>query len=425
MRILVTGGTGYIGSHTAVELIQAGHKVEILDNLFNSKIEVLDYIKQIAGKKPKFYQVDLLDREALDEIFAKTKYDAVIHFAGLKAVGESVQKPLEYYKNNIDGTVNLLQSMQAHGVKKIIFSSSATVYGIQESPEYIETMTTGGQLSNPYGRTKYFIEEIMKDLCVADSEFEVALLRYFNPIGAHPSGLLGEDPNGIPNNLMPIVMQVARGQREKLGVYGDDYPTKDGTCRRDYIHVVDLAKGHMAMLDHMKPGVSIYNLGSGEPNSVKEIIAAFEKASDKELPYEVVGRRAGDLPEFWANPSKAKTELDWQTELTIDDAMIDTLNYLKNTSSQVATNVINVSKDTIPTLDTAKANVSTFGLFSNIQKTFKKAVSAYEKASGKAYPYEVAEHIDDDLPVLKTATEDKTEASWQAEPVYDDEFENL
>lgn len=332
MKVLVTGGTGYIGSHTAVELIQAGHEVEILDNLFNSKIEVLDRIEQITGKKPKFYQVDLLDREALDEIFANAEYDAVIHFAGLKAVGESVQKPLEYYKNNIDGTVNLLQSMQVHDVKKIIFSSSATVYGIQESPEYVETMTTGGQLSNPYGRTKYFIEEIMKDLCVADSEFEVALLRYFNPIGAHPSGLLGEDPNGIPNNLMPIVMQVARGQREKLGVYGDDYPTKDGTCRRDYIHVVDLAKGHMAMLDHMEPGVSIFNLGSGEPNSVKEIIAAFEKASGKELPYEVVERRAGDLPEFWANPSKAKAELDWQTELTIDDAMKDTLNFLSHES---------------------------------------------------------------------------------------------
>ncbi len=333
-KILVTGGTGYIGSHTVVELLNAGYEVEILDNLFNSKIEVLDRIEQITGKKPKFYKVDLLDRAALDDIFANTKYDSVIHFAGLKAVGESVQKPLEYYKNNIDGTINLLQSMQEHGVKKIIFSSSATVYGIQESPEYIETMTTGGQLSNPYGRTKYFIEEIMKDLCTADPEFQVALLRYFNPIGAHPSGLLGEDPNGIPNNLMPIVMQVARGQREKLGIYGDDYPTKDGTCRRDYIHVVDLAKGHMAMLDHMQPGVSIFNLGSGEPNSVMEIIAAFEKASGKELPYEVVARRAGDLPEFWANPAKAKAELSWQTELTIDDAMKDTLNFINHESEQ-------------------------------------------------------------------------------------------
>ena len=329
-KILVTGGTGYIGSHTVVELLQAGYEVEILDNLFNSKIEVLDRIEQITGIKPKFYKADLLDEAALESIFSATAYDSVIHFAGLKAVGESVQKPLEYYKNNIDGTVNLLNVMRKHGVKKIIFSSSATVYGVQDSPEYVETMTTGGHLSNPYGRTKYFIEEILKDLCVADADFEVALLRYFNPIGAHPSGLLGEDPNGIPNNLMPIVMQVVRGQRAKLGIYGDDYPTADGTCRRDYIHVVDLAKGHMVMLDHLQKGVSIFNLGSGEPNSVKEIIAAFEKASGKELPSEVVARRDGDLPEFWANPAKAKAELNWQTELTIDDAMRDTLNFLEH-----------------------------------------------------------------------------------------------
>lgn len=329
-KILVTGGTGYIGSHTVVELIQAGYEVEILDNLFNSKIEVLDKIEMIAGKKPKFYQVDLLDKDGMLEVFKGGNFDAVIHFAGLKAVGESVQKPLEYYKNNVTGTVNLLECMKETGVKKIIFSSSATVYGVQESPEYVETMKTGGELSNPYGRTKYFIEEILKDVCVADPEFEAALLRYFNPIGAHPSGLLGENPNGIPNNLMPIVMQVARGQREKLGVYGNDYPTKDGTCRRDYIHVVDLAKGHMAMLGHMKKGVSIFNLGSGEPNSVMEVIAAFNKASGKELPYEVVARRDGDLPEFWANPAKAKAELNWQTELTVDDAMKDTLNFLAN-----------------------------------------------------------------------------------------------
>lgn len=329
-KVLVTGGTGYIGSHTVVELINSGYDVEIVDNLFNSKIEVLDRIEKITGVKPKFHQVDLLDKAKLDEIFTDSQFDTVIHFAGYKAVGESVEKPLEYYKNNVDGTINLVQSMREHSVKKIIFSSSATVYGVQDSPEYIETMTTGGNLSNPYGRTKYFIEEILKDTCVADPDFQVALLRYFNPIGAHPSGLLGEDPNGIPNNLMPIVMQVARGQREKLGVYGDDYPTEDGTCRRDYIHVVDLAKGHMAMLSHMKPGVSIYNLGSGKPSSVKEIIDAFNRASGRELPYEVVGRRAGDLPEFWANPEKAKAELNWQTELTIDDAMRDTLNFLKN-----------------------------------------------------------------------------------------------
>lgn len=328
-KILVTGGTGYIGSHTVVELLNAGHEVEILDNLFNSKIEVLDKIEQLTGTKPKFHQVDLLDYAGLKSVFTSVQFDSVIHFAGLKAVGESVEKPLEYYENNVDGTINLLKCMRETNVKQIIFSSSATVYGVQDSPEYVETMTTGGQLSNPYGRTKYFIEEILKDTCVADPEFEAALLRYFNPIGAHPSGLLGEDPNGIPNNLMPIVMQVARGKREKLGVYGNDYPTKDGTCRRDYIHVVDLAKGHMAMLDHMKKGVSIYNLGSGEPNSVMEVISAFEKASGKDLPYEVVDRRAGDLPEFWANPSKAKAELNWQTELTVDDAMKDTLNFLE------------------------------------------------------------------------------------------------
>lgn len=328
-KILVTGGTGYIGSHTVVELLNAGHEVEILDNLFNSKIEVLNKIKEITGTKPKFHQVDLLNYEDLKSVFDGAHFDSVIHFAGLKAVGESVEKPLEYYENNVGGTINLLKCMRETGVKQIIFSSSATVYGVQDSPEYVETMTTGSQLSNPYGRTKYFIEEILKDTCTADPEFEAALLRYFNPIGAHPSGLLGEDPNGIPNNLMPIVMQVARGKREKLGVYGNDYPTKDGTCRRDYIHVVDLAKGHMAMLDHMKKGVSIYNLGSGEPNSVMEVISAFEKASGKALPYEVVERRAGDLPEFWANPAKAKAELNWQTELTVDDAMRDTLNFLK------------------------------------------------------------------------------------------------
>lgn len=328
-KILVTGGTGYIGSHTVVELLNAGHEVEILDNLFNSKIEVLDKIEQLTGTKPKFHQVDLLDYAGLKSVFTSVQFDSVIHFAGLKAVGESVEKPLEYYENNVGGTINLLKCMRETNVKQIIFSSSATVYGVQDSPEYVETMTTGGQLSNPYGRTKYFIEEILKDTCVADPEFEAALLRYFNPIGAHPSGLLGEDPNGIPNNLMPIVMQVARGKREKLGVYGNDYPTKDGTCRRDYIHVVDLAKGHMAMLDHMKKGVSIYNLGSGEPNSVMEVVSAFEKASGKDLPYEVVDRRAGDLPEFWANPSKAKAELNWQTELTVDDAMKDTLNFLE------------------------------------------------------------------------------------------------
>ncbi len=327
-RILVTGGTGYIGSNTAVELLSAGHEVEILDNLYNSKIEVLDEIEQITGKKPKFHQVDLLDEAGVTRVFKEGNFDAVIHFAGYKAVGESVDKPLEYYENNVTGTLHLLKAMRETGVKKIIFSSSATVYGVQESPEYVETMQTGGHLSNPYGRTKYFIEEILKDYSVADPEFQVCLLRYFNPVGAHPAGLLGDDPNGIPNNLMPFIMRVANGHLPELKIFGDDYPTEDGTCRRDYIHVVDLAKGHMAALDHLKPGVSIYNLGSGKPTSVKEIVTAFERARGEELPKSIAPRRSGDLPEFWANPAKAKAELNWQTELDIDDVMRDTLAYI-------------------------------------------------------------------------------------------------
>lgn len=329
-KILATGGTGYIGSHTVIELIQAGYEVDIIDNLFNSKATVIDDIAKITGKKPKFFKADLLNREEISEIFDNNHYDTVLHFAGLKAVGESVEKPLLYYHNNVEGTVNLLEVMQAHDVNEIIFSSSATVYGVQESPEYIETMQTGVGISNPYGRTKYFIEEIIKDQAIANKDFKAILLRYFNPVGAHPSGLIGEDPNGIPNNLMPIIMRVSDGRIPELSVYGDDYPTKDGTCRRDYIHVVDLAKGHTVCLDHLEKGVKIYNLGSGTPNSVMEIIAAFEKASGKKLPYKVVERRAGDLPEFWANANKANKELNWSTELTINDAMRDTINYLKN-----------------------------------------------------------------------------------------------
>ena len=329
-KILVTGGTGYIGSHTTIELIEAGYDVVIMDNLYNSKIEVLDKIEKITGKKPEFHHLDLLDKDGMMELMKSQRFDAVIHFAGLKAVGESVEKPLEYYKNNISGTINLLECMKETGVKKIIFSSSATVYGEQEEFEYIETMKTGGSLTNPYGRTKYFIEEILKDLSVADPEFEITILRYFNPIGAHKSGLLGEDPNGIPNNLMPIIMRVSQGRIPELSIYGDDYNTEDGTCRRDYIHVVDLAKGHIAALKNMKKGANIYNLGTGTPTSVKEMVAAFEKESGKTLPHKIVGRRAGDLPEMWANSDKAKAELGWQTELTVEDAMRDTLNYLNH-----------------------------------------------------------------------------------------------
>ena len=327
-KILVTGGTGYIGSHTVVELIKAGYEVEILDNLFNSKITVLDKIAEITGTRPKFYEVDMRDKPAMEKVFTDTQYACVIHFAGLKAVGESVEKPLEYYENNVGGTINLLECMKAHGCNKIIFSSSATVYGDPGTPEYVETMTTGQNISSPYGKTKYMIEEILKDYAAAEPLAEVSILRYFNPIGAHESGLLGEDPNGRPNNLMPIIMKVARGEYEKLSVYGDDYPTRDGSCVRDYIHVVDLAKGHIAAMEKLKPGVSIFNLGSGSGTSVFEMIQAFEKASGETLPYEVGPRRAGDLAEFYANPGKAEKELGWKTELSIDDAMRDTLNFL-------------------------------------------------------------------------------------------------
>lgn len=329
-KILATGGTGYIGSHTVIELINKGYEVEILDNLFNSKITVLDQIEKITGKRPKFYEADLLDAEKVDEIFKEGNYDAVIHFAGLKAVGESVEKPLLYYRNNIEGTLNLLDAMTKYKVNEIIFSSSATVYGVQDNPDFVETMQTGGEITNPYGRTKFFIEEIIKDYVIAHPDFEATLLRYFNPIGAHESGLIGEDPNGIPNNLMPIIMRVAEGRIKQLQVYGTDYPTEDGTCRRDYIHVVDLAKGHVAALEHMKAGVNIYNLGTGKATSVKEMIVAFEKASGKTLPHEFAPRRAGDLAEMWANPAKAEKELGWKAELTVDDAMRDTINYLKH-----------------------------------------------------------------------------------------------
>lgn len=328
-KILITGGTGYIGSHTAVELIDAGYEVEILDNLYNSKIEVLDKIAELTGVKPKFYDVDLRDAEALAKVFAEAKYGAVIHFAGLKAVGESVEQPLRYYENNVGGTINLLECMQEYGCKRLVFSSSATVYGAQDSPRYAETMRTGQDIPSPYGRTKYMIEEILKDTAVADPEFEVTILRYFNPIGAHPSGLLGEDPNDKPNNLMPIIMKVATGQIDQLSVYGDDYPTPDGSCIRDYIHVVDLAKGHLAALEHMSEGVQIYNLGSGEGRSVFEMVEAFDRASGSKLPCQIVARRAGDLAEFYADPSLAEKKLGWTTELTVDDAMKDTLRYLK------------------------------------------------------------------------------------------------
>lgn len=329
-RILLTGGTGYIGSHTAIELINKGYDVEILDNLFNSKITVLDKIEKLTGKRPKFYEVDLLDKEGMEKVFAEGRYDLVIHFAGLKAVAESVKNPLLYYKNNVSGTVNLLECMKEYGVKNIIFSSSATVYGQQKESRMVETMSTGNGITNPYGKTKFVIEEILKDVAAADEAFSVVILRYFNPVGNHPSGLIGEDPNGIPNNLMPIIMKVYRGEIPELNVYGDDYQTPDGTCIRDYIHVVDLAKGHVAAAENMKNGVNIYNLGSGRGTSVKEMVELFEKCSGKPLPHRIAGRREGDLGELVAEPGKAEKELNWKTGLTVEDAIRDTLAYLNN-----------------------------------------------------------------------------------------------
>ena len=334
MKILVTGGTGFIGSHTAVELINAGHEVEIVDNLCNSKESVLNRIEEITSIRPKFHKIDLCDFEPTEELFKNGSFDAVIHFAGLKAVGESVEKPLLYYKTNLTSTINILESMRATGVKNIVFSSSATVYGDPGVESYTEELPTGQNIPSPYGKTKYMIEEILKDTAAADSDFHVSLLRYFNPVGAHPSGKLGEDPNGRPNNLMPIIMKVAKGEILELSVYGDDYPTRDGTCIRDYIHVVDLAKGHLAALDHLinnsEENLQIYNLGSGKGTSVLEMISAFETASGEKLPYRIVERRPGDLAGFYANPTKAEKELGWKTELTIDDAMRDTINYLNN-----------------------------------------------------------------------------------------------
>lgn len=330
MNILVTGGTGYIGSHTTVELLKQNHTVEILDNLINSKLSVLDRIEELTGTKPKFHEIDLLDADKVDQLFASSHFDLVIHFAGLKAVAESVEQPLRYYDNNITGTLNLLKSMQTHNVKSLIFSSSATVYGDQGIEQCVESLETGIKLTNPYGKTKYMIEEILKDLCIADPEFRIIALRYFNPVGNHPSGTLGEDPNGIPNNLMPIIMRVYQGKIPELSIYGNDYGTDDGTCLRDYIHVVDLAKGHLAAIQGLKPGFEAYNLGTGHPTSVLEMVTAFEKASGQPLPHKFAPRRPGDLPKLYADPSKAERDLHWHAGLTVDDAIKDTLTFLNH-----------------------------------------------------------------------------------------------
>lgn len=319
MAILVTGGAGYIGSHTCVELLNEGYEVVVLDNLSNSSEKSLDRVKQITGKDLKFYKADLLDQEAVKEVFDKEQIDSVIHFAGLKAVGESVAKPLEYYHNNLTGTLILCDEMRNHGVKNLVFSSSATVYGNPAEIPITEDCPKG-QVTNPYGWTKSMLEQILTDLHTADEEWNVVLLRYFNPIGAHECGMIGEDPKGIPNNLIPYITQVAVGKLSCLGVFGDDYDTPDGTGVRDYIHVVDLAVGHVKALDKIKekPGVLVYNLGTGNGYSVLEMVKAFEKACGKEIPYEIKARRPGDIATCYADPAKAERELHWKAERGLD-----------------------------------------------------------------------------------------------------------
>ena len=330
MAVLVTGGAGYIGSHTCVELMNAGIDVVIVDNFYNCKKSSIDRIKALVGRDFPYYECDIRDREGLDEIFKKEKIDSVIHFAGLKAVGESVQKPLEYFDNNITGTLVLLDVMRKNGCKKIVFSSSATVYGTKNISPLTEDMEIGG-VTNPYGRTKYMIECIVQDLYVSDKDWSICLLRYFNPIGAHKSGTMGEAPNGIPNNLMPYITQVAIGKRDHLSVFGNDYDTPDGTCVRDYIHVVDLALGHVKAVQKVEgeKGIFIYNLGTGKGYSVLDVVNAFKKASGVDIKYEIVGRRAGDLATCYSDPSKAYKELGWKAERDIEEMCEDSWRWQK------------------------------------------------------------------------------------------------
>lgn len=334
MKILLPGGAGYIGSHTAVELLNAGKEIVIIDNFSNSKKEVLDKIRKITGKNFKFYEMDYLDKEKLDKVFEENEIDAVLNFAGYKAVGESIQKPIEYYKNNISGCLELLETMKKHGVKKFIFSSSATVYGDPETIPITEECKTGGT-TNPYGTSKLFIEQILKDLYKSDNTWDICILRYFNPVGAHESGLIGEEPQGIPNNLMPYVARVAAGKLKELSVFGNDYDTKDGTGVRDYIHVVDLAKGHVAALEKLdkeKKGLFIYNLGTGKGYSVLDMVKGFEKATGKKVPYKIAPRRAGDIATCYADPKKAKEELGWEAEKDINDMCKDSWKYIQKNS---------------------------------------------------------------------------------------------
>ena len=332
MSILVTGGAGYIGSHTVVELLNEGEEVIIIDNFSNSKPSSLDAIRKITGKDFKFYEIDYLDRNSLEKVFEENPdIDSVLNFAGYKAVGESVRKPIEYYTNNISGALVLLDTMRKYNVKKFVFSSSATVYGVPERIPLTEECKTGGT-TNPYGTTKLFIEQILKDLYESDNTWDIAILRYFNPVGAHETGLIGEEPKGIPNNLMPYVVRVAAGILPELSVFGDDYNTPDGTGVRDYIHVVDLAKGHLKALKKLekeKQGLFIYNLGTGTGYSVLDMVNAFEKSTGKTVKYKITPRRPGDIATCYSNPEKAKNELNWQAEKTLEDMCKDSWNYIK------------------------------------------------------------------------------------------------
>ncbi|ELV8851281.1 UDP-glucose 4-epimerase GalE [Vibrio fluvialis] len=331
MEVLITGGMGYIGSHTCVQMIAAGMTPIMVDNLCNAKAEVLNRIEALTGVRPAFYQGDIRDEAFLDSVFAKHDVQAVIHFAGLKAVGESVSKPIEYYDNNVNGTLVLVRSMRKAGVKSLVFSSSATVYGDPQTVPITETSPTGAT-TNPYGRSKYMVEQCLADLVVAEPEWSITLLRYFNPVGAHPSGTMGEDPQGIPNNLMPFIAQVAVGRREKLAVFGNDYATPDGTGVRDYIHVMDLADGHIAALQVVgtQAGLHIYNLGTGKGSSALDMVNAFSQACGKAVPYEICPRRPGDIAECWASTEKAQRELGWQAKLSLADMTADTWRWQSN-----------------------------------------------------------------------------------------------
>lgn len=334
MRVLVTGGAGYIGSHTALQLLNSGYEVVVFDNLVNSSRESLYRVEELTGKPCKFIYGDITEPSNLDTVFNLYQFDAVVHFAALKAVGESTQKPSQYYHNNVYGSLCLIDAMKRHNVKKLIFSSSATVYGEEAPVPYNESMPVG-RPSSPYGASKVMVERMLEDAVVADHELSVVSLRYFNPIGAHPSGRMGEDPQGIPNNLLPFVAQVAVGRRECLQIFGDDYPTTDGTCERDYLHVMDLAEGHVAALDWLRAnpeqmGFEVFNLGMGEPVSVMQIVQSFMKETDITIPYQISPRRAGDLPAFWANAEKAKNVLNWTCKRTLSDMMKDTWQWQSN-----------------------------------------------------------------------------------------------